>query len=248
MNFTYARLEILRTFRNTRFVIFAIAFPVLLFLLQATIFARAKANASDHGAVAAVLMVNMMAFGTVSGSMSVGARLAFERAAGWQRQLRLTPLSGPGYLGGKMISGMLVALPPLILVPLIAALFEGVHLGAGDWLHIVLGIWLGAIPFVLVGLLLGQFGAPDSMQPVTMVVTMCMGFLGGLWIPIESLPGWLHGVAQALPSYWLIQIARPVVTHDLTVGLGTTSGALAIFTAVFGSLMIRRYRNDSARA
>jgi ABC-2 type transport system permease protein len=137
MNFTYARLEIRRTFRNTRFVIFAIAFPVLLFLLQVTVFA--KANASDHAAVAAVLMVNMMAFGTVSGAMSVGARLAFERAAGWQRQLRLTPLSGPGYLGGKMISGMLVALPPLILVPLIAALFEGVHLGAGDWLHIVLG-------------------------------------------------------------------------------------------------------------
>jgi energy-coupling factor transporter ATP-binding protein EcfA2 len=43
MSFTYVRLEILRTFRNTRFVTFAIAFPVLLFLLQAT-----------------VLMVNMM--------------------------------------------------------------------------------------------------------------------------------------------------------------------------------------------
>jgi ABC-2 type transport system permease protein len=69
MNFTYARLEILRTFRNTRFVIFAIAFPVLLFLLQATIFARA--DASDHGAVAAVLMVNMMAFGTASGALAI---------------------------------------------------------------------------------------------------------------------------------------------------------------------------------
>jgi ABC-2 type transport system permease protein len=238
-------LEILRTFRNGRFVIFAIVFPVLLFLLQVTVFVQA--DAPDHTAVAAVLMVNMMAFGTLSGAMSAGGRLAYERAAGWQRQLRLTPLAGPGYLSGKAMSGMLVALPPLLLVPLIATLFEGVHLGAGSWLHIVLGTWLGAIPFVLLGLLLGQFGTPDSMQPVTMVVTMCMGFLGGLWIPVENMPGWLHGLAQAMPSYWLIQVARPVVTHDLTVGLGTASGALAIFTVVFGALMIRRYRRDSAR-
>ena len=51
MNFTYARLEIRRTFRNTRFVIFPIAFPVLLFLLQATVFA--KGDASDHAAIQA---------------------------------------------------------------------------------------------------------------------------------------------------------------------------------------------------
>jgi ABC-2 type transport system permease protein len=245
MSLTYVRLEITRTFRNTRFVLFAIAFPVLLFLLQAGLFA--KAGDPDHDAVAAALMVNMMAFGTISGAMSVGGRLAVERAAGWQRQLRLTPLTGPGYLGGKAISGMLVALPALILVPLVATLFQGVHLDAGAWLHIVLGTWLGAIPFVLLGLLLGQFGTVDSMQPVNMLVTMVMGFLGGLWIPIDGMPAWMHDIAEALPSYWLIQVARTAVTQDQTVSLATAAGVLAIFSAVFGAAMIRRYRKDSAR-
>lgn len=245
MSTTYVRMEIFRTFRNTRFVMFAIAFPVLLFVLQATVFA--DTGAANHAEVAAVLMVNMMAFGTISGAMSVGGRLAVERAAGWQRQLRLTPLSGPGYLTGKAVSGMLVTLPPLLLVPLVAIVFEGVRIGAGGWLQIVLGIWLGAIPFVLLGLLLGQFGTVESMQPINMVVTMGMGFLGGLWIPIESMPGWLHDVSQALPSYWLIQIARPVVTSDFTTGLGSAVLALAAFGLVFGALMIRRYRKDSAR-
>lgn len=245
MSLTFVRLEILRTFRNTRFVIFAIAFPVLMFLLQASVFVHA--GATDHDSAVAVIMVNMMAFGTLAGAMSIGARLAFERAAGWQRQLRLTPLSGPGYLGGKAISGMLVALPAVLLVPLVAGLFEGVHLGAGSWLRVVLGIWLGAIPFVLLGLLLGQFGTPDSMQPMNMLVMMCLGLLGGLWIPIEAMPSWLHSVSQLTPSYWLTQVARPVVTTELTAGLGSTMGALAVFTAVFGVLMIRRYRTDSAR-
>jgi ABC-2 type transport system permease protein len=245
MSLVYVRMEIVRTFRNTRFVLFAIAFPVLLFVLQVTAFV--KAGDPAHAAAAGILMVNMMAFGTISGAMSIGAKLSFERAAGWQRQLRLTPLSGPGYLGGKAISGMLVALPALILVSLVAVLFEGVRLGAGSWVHIVFGIWLGAIPFVLLGLLLGQFGTADSMQPVNMLVTMVMGFLGGLWIPLDGMPAWMHGVAEVLPSYWLIQVARSAVTDDMTVSLGKAAGVLAIFALVFGVAMIRRYRKDSAR-
>jgi ABC-2 type transport system permease protein len=245
MSLGYVRMEILRTFRNTRFVVFAIAFPVLMFLLQTGVFL--KSSNANYPAEVGVIMVNMMTFGVLSSALSNGAKLAFERAGGWQRQLRLTPLSGPGYLGAKAISGLLVSLPSLILVPVIAALFHPVHLDAGSWLRIVLGIWMGAVPFVLLGLLLGQFGTPDSMQPVNMVVMMGMGFLGGLWVPIETMPGWMHQVSQFLPSYWLTQIARPVVTHELTVGLGTAVSALAVFTAIFGALMIRRYRTDSAR-
>lgn len=245
MSVHYLTLEIRRTFRSTRFVIFAIAFPVLMFLLQANVFV--KAGDPDHDAAVGIIMVNMMAFGTLAGAMSSGAKLAYERAAGWQRQLRLTPLSGPGYLGGKAISAMMVALPSLVLVSLVGGLFQHVHLDAGSWMRIVLGIWVGAIPFVLLGLLLGQFGTPDSMQPVNMLVMMGMGFLGGLWIPIDTMPGWMHNVAQALPSYWLTQMGRGAVTDSMTVSMGSAAGVLAIWTVVLGALMIRRYRKDSAR-
>jgi ABC-2 type transport system permease protein len=245
MNPTYTMLEIRRTFRSTRFLIFAIAFPVLMFLLQANVFI--KAGDPAHDVAVAVIMVNMMAFGTLAGAMSNGAKLAFERAGGWQRQLRLTPLSGTGYLGGKAVSGMLVGLPALIAVPLIGIFVEHVHLDASGWLRIVLGIWLGAIPFVLLGLLLGQFGTPDSMQPVNMLVMMGMGFLGGLWIPIDGMPSWMHEIAQVLPSYWLTQVGRGAVTSELSVSLGNAAAVLAGWAVVLGALVIRRYRKDSAR-
>jgi two-component system sensor histidine kinase DesK len=41
MNPTYLKTEIVRTFRSTRFVLFAVAFPVLMFLLQANVFGAA---------------------------------------------------------------------------------------------------------------------------------------------------------------------------------------------------------------
>ncbi|AGM04688.1 ABC transporter permease [Amycolatopsis keratiniphila] len=241
MNPTYLKTEIVRTFRSTRFVLFAVAFPVLMFLLQANVFASGQLNISG------VIMVNMMAFGAFSAAMTSGAKLAIERSTGWQRQLRLTPLTGAGYLGGKALSAMLVALPSLLVVPLVGVLFQGVHLDAAGWLRLVLGIWLGAIPLVLLGLLLGQFGTPESMQPLNMIVMMGMGFLGGLWIPIDGMPSWMADLAQATPTYWLIQLVRPVVTDQLTVSLPAALGVLAAWTAVLGTLVIRRYRKDSAR-
>ncbi|WP_020666191.1 ABC transporter permease [Amycolatopsis nigrescens] len=245
MSFGYFLLETRRTFRSTRFVVLGVAFPVLMFLLQANVFIQG--DAPGRAVAVAVIMVNMMAFGTLAGAMATGGKLAFERAAGWQRQLRLTPLSGAGYLGGKAVSGMLVALPALLVVPLVGAFAEGVHLDAGAWLRIVLGIWLGSIPLVLLGLLLGQFGTPDSMQPVNMLVMMVMGFLGGLWIPLDGMPGWMADISPALPSYWLTQIGRGAVTSDLSVSLGNAAGVLAAWTLVLGALVIRRYRKDSAR-
>ncbi|WP_340685414.1 ABC transporter permease [Amycolatopsis coloradensis] len=241
MNPTYLKTEIVRTFRSTRFVLFAVAFPVLMFLLQANVFAGGEVN------IAGVIMVNMMAFGAFSAAMTSGAKLAIERSTGWQRQLRLTPLTGAGYLGGKALSALLVALPSLLVVPLVGVLLQGVHLDAAGWLRLVAGIWLGAIPLVLLGLLLGQFGTPESMQPLNMIVMMGMGFLGGLWIPIDGMPSWMADIAQVTPTYWLIQLVRPVVTDQLTVSLAAALGVLAAWTAVLGALVIRRYRKDSAR-
>ncbi|WIX83445.1 ABC transporter permease [Amycolatopsis carbonis] len=245
MNPSYLAVEIKRLFRSMRFLIFVVAFPVLMFLLQANVFT--KASDPDHAAIVAVVMVNMMAFGMFAAATTNGARLAIERASGWQRQLRLTPLSGASYLGGKAVSGLLVGLPALLLVPLVAIFIEHVHLGGGDWLRIIAGLWLGTIPLVLLGLLLGQLATPESLQPISMIVMLGMGFLGGLWIPIESMPSWMHDVAQLLPTYWLIGLVRPAVTNELLVSFPTAVAVLAGWAVVLGALVIRRYRKDSAR-
>ncbi|WP_158892759.1 ABC transporter permease [Amycolatopsis anabasis] len=245
MSFSYLGMEIRRTFRSVRFVFFGVAFPVLMFLLQANVFV--KSTDPGYAVIVPILMVNMMAFGVLAGAMSNGAKLAIERASGWQRQLRLTPLSGAGYLGGKAISGMLVGLPALLVVPLVGVVVMNVHLDASSWVRIILGSWLGAIPFVLLGLLLGQFGTPDSMQPVNMLVMMGMGFLGGLWIPIDGMPSWMHDISQLLPSYWLTQLGRGALTTDQSVSFGSAVAVLGAWTVVLGALVIRRYRKDSAR-
>lgn len=241
MSFGYLVVEVRRVLRSTRFLIFSVAFPVLLFLLYVGIFAN------GDRAVVSVLMVNMTAFGALSAALFAGGRLAAERAVGWQRQLRLTPLSGAGYLAAKGITAMLLALPAVVLVPLIGAVGEGVSLDATGWLRVTVGIWLAVIPFALIGLLIGQLGTPESIQPMMSLTMMVMSLLGGIFIPVDTMPRWLLDVAQILPSYWLGQVGRGAVTTDLSVNLGTTVLVLAVWAAVVGTGVIRRYRRDSAR-
>jgi ABC-2 type transport system permease protein len=246
MNLTYTRLELKRAFRNPRFLIFAFAFPVFLFLIQSNVFIAD--DDPDKAAGIGILMVNMLAFGVFFAALSNGGRLATERAAGWQRQLRLTPLTGRGYLLGKGLTGLLLGLPVLIAVPAIAVLADGVSLDAAQWTRIIAGTWLGAIPFVLLGLLIGQLARPDTLQPLNMGISIIMGFLGGMWIPVDAMPDWLQHLAPILPSYWLTQLGRGAVTGDLSQRLGLTVAVLAAWAIVLGTLVTWRYRKDSARA
>jgi ABC-2 type transport system permease protein len=241
MSFGYLVVEVRRVLRNTRFLIFSVAFPVLLFLLYVGIWGSGDKN------IIGVLMVNMTGFGALSATLFAGGRLAQERAVGWQRQLRLTPLSGPGYLAAKGITAMMLALPAVILVPLIGAVVEGVSLDAAGWVRVTLGIWLAVIPFALIGLFIGQLGTPESMQPIMSLTMMGMSMLGGIFIPVDTMPRWLLDVAQVLPSYWLGQVGRGAITTDLSAGLGKAVLVLAIWTAAVGFGVVRRYRADSAR-
>ncbi|MTD54871.1 ABC transporter permease [Amycolatopsis pithecellobii] len=240
MSVKFLALEIRRMLRSPRFLIFTVGFPVLLFLLYVGIFAKDPATK-------AILMVSMTSFGAMASALFTGTRVALERASGWQRQLRLTPLSGPGYLTAKAATGMTLALAPVILVPVVAAVGEGVSLDASGWLRATLGVWLAAIPFALIGLLIGQIGTADSTQPITQLVMLPMALLGGIFIPVDSMPHWLLNIAQVLPSYRMGQIGRGAITPDLATGLGKDVLVLAVWTLVLSFVVVRRYRKDSAR-
>ncbi|GAB3570008.1 ABC transporter permease [Amycolatopsis endophytica] len=241
MSLKFLTLEIRRVLRSPRFLIFTVAFPVLLFMLYVGIFGGGDTN------VIAVLMVSMTSFGAMASALFVGTRVAIERTAGWQRQLRLTPLSGAGYLTAKAATGLALAIAPVVLVPLVGALAEGVSLGVGGWLRVTLGVWLAAIPFALIGLLIGQIGTADSVQPITQLVMLPMALLGGIFIPIDAMPHWLLQFSHVLPTYWMGQIGRGAVTTDLSSGLGQSVLWLAVWTVALGIVVVRRYRKDSAR-
>ncbi|HZQ15643.1 MAG TPA: ABC transporter permease [Gaiellaceae bacterium] len=238
----YARYELLRTFRNRRLLIFSFGFPLALYYA----IAAPNRNVHDLGSsgLSAPLyfMVGMATFGTMNAVLSSGARIAAERQAGWNRQLRLTGLSTRTYFRVKILTAYALALSSILLLYLAGATL-GVGLAAGRWAQMTLFMLVGLVPFAALGILGGHLLTPDSIGPAMGGSTALFALLGGVWFPINS--GVMHDVARALPSYWLVQAA-----HVGTGGAGWGGAGWAVvaaWSAGAAALAARAYRRDTKR-
>lgn len=196
---TYARLEVLRTFRNTRFFILSLAFPLVLFF---TVAASNRNKHLDGISFPLYYMVGMASWGAMAAVMAGGARIALERSVGWTRQMRITPLSTAVYFSSKVLSSYLMAFVSLLLL-FGAGLSLGVNLTATQWLETAGLLLVGLIPFVVLGILLGHLLNVDSMGPALGGITAIFALLGGSWGQLAT-HGALHTIGTALPSYWLV--------------------------------------------
>jgi ABC-2 type transport system permease protein len=238
----YARYEFLRTFRNRRFFVFSLGFPIVLYLAIAGP-NRHEASLGGTGISAPLyFMVSLAVFGTMNGVLSTGARIAAERALGWNRQLRLTALSARTYFEVKVLTAYANALITIGLLYVGGAAL-GVHLQPLDWTEMTLLILVGLAPFAALGILMGHLLTADSIGPAMGGTTALLALLGGVWFPVTG--GVMQLVAQALPSYWLVQASHVGLggqawgaTGWLVVGAWTVAAALAAL-AVF--------RRDTAR-
>jgi ABC-2 type transport system permease protein len=239
---TYARLELVRAFRNGRLLIFSFGFPLVLY------FVIAAPNRHEHDfqgtGLSAPLyyMVGLAAFATMMATTASGARIAAERAAGWNRQLRITPLSSRSYIGAKIVTAYATAIASMLLLYLAGAVL-GVRIDAGYWLAMTGLILVGLVPFAALGVLIGHLAGVDTVGPAMGGTVSVLALLGGTWFPITS--GVLYDIARFLPSYWLVQASRVAVGGT---GWGVRGWiVMATWSAVLIAFAARVYRRDTKR-
>jgi ABC-2 type transport system permease protein len=241
---TYTRLELLRTFRNRRFFLFSLGFPLILYLVVAGP-NQGETNLEGTGLSAPLyFMVSMASWGTMTAMLGTGARIAGERAAGWNRQLRISPLSARTYLRAKIGIAYLMALLSLGML-YAAGIAMGVRLPAGEWLAMTALILVGLVPFGAAGILLGHVLTTESFGPVMGGGTSLLALLSGTWFPLSD-GGVVHAIAQGLPSYWLVQANRVALGGHAWPATGWI--VVAAWSVVLGVLAARAYRRDTARA
>jgi len=239
----FVRYELIRTFRNRRFCVFTVGFPLVLYFLIAAPNRHEHDLAGSGISAPLYFMVGLAALGTMNAVVGSGARIAFERVTGWTRQLRLTPLRPRAYLGTKVAAGYLSAL--LTIIALYAAgILLGVHLSAGHWLQMTGLLLVGLLPFAALGIMLGHLLGVEAVGPTIGGLSGLLGFLGGVWFPLGN--GVMRDIAQALPSFWLVQ-----ASHVSLGGQGWNATGwlvVAAWTVVLSFLAAYAYRRDTARA
>jgi len=241
----YLRLEIRRQLRNRRFLIVTMALPLTLYLMYTAVL---KLGADTPGApsLASLFLASMATYGAMAAAMSQANPIAVERATGWTRQLRTTPLPRIGYVLTKLATAMLLTVPAVALVSAAAVVVNHVDLPLATIAELVLAIGIGAAPFAALGILLGYLLDVDSAQGAMTLAFFGLAIFGGLFFPIDSFPEPLATIARVLPSYHLGQVARSIVT-GASIGLLNVA-ALAAYALLFGGLAAWRYRAVERRS
>lgn len=241
----FARFEVGRLLRSWKFLVITVGFPVLFYML----FLRDRPAGEVIAHTVAwrtYLMVSMCSFGALVAALTAGgARLSNERSSGWARQLRVTPIPSWSYVTTKVAAGMLVVLPVIVLVDLVGLTFGGVHLPLERWLALTALIWATALPFAVLGVLIGFLVHAETAFPIVTGLLFVLGYFGGLFNPVASMPKALQVTAHLLPNF-----------HQAALGFGLLDGrglspvhflVLAGYAAVLSLTVLWKHRHEEAR-
>jgi ABC-2 type transport system permease protein len=242
MNATYLKYEVIRTLRNRQGFIFSLAFPLVMFFLIAGP-NKGDQNFGNSGIPAVTYyMVGLIAFGTIGAVMSGGARISVDRAAGWNRQLRLSPLPPRTYLASKLLIGYLIA-GMTIIVLYAAGISLGASMAFGRWLAMTGLVLVALIPFAALGVWVGHSFNVDAIGPIMGGGMALFAFLGGTWFPVVGV---LKDIGSLLPSYWVVQAGHVGVGGHGWSAKGWT--VIAAWTALAVALAVRACQADTKRA
>ena len=196
-------LEVRRRLRNRRSVIFSIVLPVAFFLMFTT--TDYSSTPYGNGNVVANMMIGMALYGALMTTTGAGAAVSTERASGWSRQLRLTPLKPIAYIAVKVIVGMLIGALAIGAVYACGP-YRHAHMPVSAWIASALIIWLGSLVFVAFGLFVGYLLPSDNAMQVVGPLMALLAFLGGMFIPLT--PGsTMDRIGSLTPMYGLHNLA-----------------------------------------
>ncbi|MFF0061809.1 ABC transporter permease [Streptomyces sp. NPDC005279] len=235
----YLKLEVRRTLRDTGFVIFGIGMPVMMYLL----FTNLGENESEWKTAS---MVGMAAYGALGAALSTGGGVAEDKALGWLRQLRITPMSPRQVVTGRALTGSVTVLPAIVAVLAAGGLLNGVRLAAWQWVALAVLLWLGALPFTLLGLGNGYRLSAQTTGVVNMACNLGLAVVGGLWFPVALFPDWLRSLSRYTPANRFADLGWST-TQGHAPGL-TTVTVLLGWLLVFGSYAVVSYRRAARTA
>jgi ABC-2 type transport system permease protein len=246
----YAWLEAKRQWRSRDILIFRLGIPVTIYLiLQATADGDGESASPTRwsfdvtGALpdGTVRMLAMAALGAVISGLAAGPALADERASGWLRQLRVTPLRPSAAVTAKIAVAMSFALPAIALVAAAASVTESVDLGWPQWPQVVGLMWLATTPITALGTLIGLAFAAEIAQAVHTLAWVILWLLGGIFTPTGDMPSPIAAIGEHLPSNGVIEVGWAAAAgNSIPASAIVTLTAWTVATGALAALAWRR--------
>jgi ABC-2 type transport system permease protein len=231
------KAELLRTFRNRRFVVFSVIMPVVFFFLFSSTMGEQTIDGVNFNSY---YLMSMTCYGIIGASFTTfSQRLSRERSQGWIRLLKITPLPSWAYIVSKIGAQAVINLFIVIMMFLIGGIGKNIDLPVSTWLSCGAWIWVGGMSFMALGTLFGSMRNADAVQVIGMIVYMGMSVLGGLWMPISTMSTTMQDIAKLLPTYRLGQGAWNMLGGGALdwSGIGILAAYVVVFMVISSYIM-----------
>ena len=229
--------------RVPQLLVFSTIQPVIFVLLFRYVFG----GAIDTGRVPYVdfLMPGVFVQTVVFGSLATAIGLAADMKSGLLERFRSLPMARSAVLAGRTLADLTRNVFVVILMVAVGFLVgfrihtNALALVGGILLLLFFGYAMSWI-FATVGLTLGD---PETAQAAAFPVLAPLVFASTVFVPLESMPGWLQVWAEYQPVSVTASAVRALVLGGPTASLVWQSLAWCVgILAVFAPLAVRRYR------
>lgn len=231
------RAELMLILRNGEQLLLTFIIPVILLAFFGNVDALPTAG-NDR---LSFLVPGVLAVAIMSTSMvSLGIATGFERSYLVLKRLGATPLTRGELVASKILSVFVVEIiQMLVLFPIGLAL--GWSWGGTRGLLAIPVVLLGTSAFAGIGLILsGRLKAEINLAAQNGLYLLLL-LLGGMIIPVDSLPGVVGTVAQWLPSTAMSDLLRATLNHS-SAALATPAITLGCWALVTPLVAARRFR------
>jgi ABC-2 type transport system permease protein len=201
----------------------ALVFPVVFVLAFAVFDVTFSADGALPGVdyfeyvLPALLAIGLMNFAMVGTAASV----ARYRELKILKRIVVTPLPPSRFIVGQVGARLVLAAIQTGIIMIVGVLVGG-SLGP-SWPLLFIISTLGNLIFLSLGFAIaGRAGSVDAANNTAGLATTPLMFLSGSFFPIDSMPGWLQPVADALPLTPLIDSMRAIALQGAAISdIGT---------------------------
>ena len=191
--------------RNRRTIFFTLVFPAALFLVFGS--AAGLERDAAHGNVAAYIMVSMALYGAALTAAAAGAMVAMERAIGWSRQLRLTPLHPAVYILMKALLALVLGALAIAVVN-VAGIVQGKpSMPVRIWVACALLTLVCTMVFAALGVFVGYLVPGENAMQILGPGLALFSFLGNVFIPLTE-GSTSAGSPSGRPMFGVAEISR----------------------------------------
>jgi ABC-2 type transport system permease protein len=240
LTLVHARYQLLETIRIPIALIGSAFFPAASMLFFVVPFA------GDDPVAATFATASMVTFSVmVSSLFTYGVGVADDRSQPWDGYMRTLAAGAAPRFAGRILAGMAMTLVSLVPVVLIGALFTEATVSMAGFLLGLGTVFVGALPFTLMGLAIGYALPLKAALVVCQVIFFPLAFGGGLMSSPDQAPGFIQTIAPYLPTRGAVELMWAAVgdypLHPKSLIM------LAVWTVAAGAVAVWAYRRDEGR-